>query len=54
MRLPVWTTLVAAAAIAAALSGTATAHSPNGTATYFAIRPDLRLLSEPGVRWLVG
>ena len=47
MRLPVWTTLVAAAAIAAALSGAATAHSPNGTATYFGIRPDMRLCPSP-------
>lgn len=39
--------LVAAAAIAAAVAGVATAHSPNGTATYYRVRPDPRLCPSP-------
>jgi hypothetical protein len=47
MRLPGAFALVVIAALAAALAGSATAHSPNGTATYVRVRPDPRLCPSP-------
>jgi hypothetical protein len=47
MRLPSVITLVVTAGLAAALAGSAAAHSPNGTATYFRVRPDMRLCPSP-------
>jgi len=47
MRLPGAIALVALAALAAGLAGSATAHSPNGTATYVRVRPDPRLCPSP-------
>jgi hypothetical protein len=47
MRLPGVITLVVTAALAAALASNATAHSPNGTATYLRVRPDLRMCPSP-------
>ena len=47
MRLRGVTILVAVAAIAATLAGSATAHSPNGTATYYRVQPDPRLCPSP-------
>lgn len=47
MRLPIVFTVVVTAALAASLAGSATAHSPNGTATYFRVRPDERMCPSP-------
>jgi hypothetical protein len=47
MRLPGAIALVVIAALAAALAGSATAHSPNGTATYVRLRPDPRMCPSP-------
>ena len=47
MRLPGAFALVVIAALAAALAGSATAHRPNGTATYVRVRPDPRLCPSP-------
>ena len=47
MRLTRLIGLLAWAAAAAILAGTASAHSPRGTATYFTLRPDPRLCPSP-------
>jgi Domain of unknown function (DUF6748) len=47
MRLPGAIALVALAALAAAFADSATAHSPNGTATYVRVRPDPRMCPSP-------
>ena len=47
MRLPGVITLLLTAVLAAGLAGTAAAHSPNGTATYFRLRADARLCPSP-------
>jgi hypothetical protein len=47
MRLPAVITLVVTAVLAAGLTDTATAHSPNGTATYVRVRPDPRMCPSP-------
>jgi hypothetical protein len=47
MRLPLLLALVLTSTLATTLAGTATAHSPNGTATYVRVRPDPRMCPSP-------
>ena len=47
MRLPAVIALVVTAALAASLAGSTPAHSPNGTATYFRVRPDSGMCPSP-------
>src|SRR5262245_10414959 len=47
MRLPILFAVVLSTTLGAALAGSATAHSPNGTATYVRVRPDQRMCPSP-------